>query len=302
MLKKLLAMLGKGSAKVDLMLEQESFALGEELTGKIHVHGGAVKQTINKIVVHLHVNVKNDGSMYTKSVCRFEVAESFKIHPEEERTFPLRLRLPKSLLLSASAVTYHVVTRLDIKYGRDYSDRDVVNIQPPKRLQNIFDAWKKLGFIETTDSRSFDGYLQEFEFSPTSLFHHQLEEIEFNAIIKEDGILLLLELDLHSFLGEEEISRECWIENSIIDHMEELVRYLREFIRETIQHSSRFVGEKKHLQKNYYQLPGAIGAVAIGWIVSEEIEEGVEKIGDQLEETLEDDEDEEDSFFAEHKD
>lgn len=298
MFKKMLAKFGKGAAKVDLVLNQESFALGEELAGQIFVRGGTVKQEINKITIDLKMDVRSDDHTYTKLIHRFEITDSFEIQPEEEKMFPMQFQLPYNLLLSARSVTYYFVTQLDIKSGKDHADHDVVIIHPHTHLQNLLFAFEQLGFVETADSRTFDGYLQEFEYAPTSLFHDQLEEIEFNVIIKEDGIMLLLELDCYSLLGEKEISRECWIENALLDDVEALAHFLREFIEETIQQSSFYVGEKKHLQKNYYQLAGAVGAVAVGLIVGKVFEEVADEIGDQLEDMLDEEEEEEDSFFG----
>lgn len=286
----MLAMFGKGSAQVYLRLDQDSYAIGDEITGQVVVQGGTVEQKINKIVVEFFLNVVNDGRVYTKQIHRFAVADSFSMQPGEEKTFPLKYQIPLKMLLSSSKASYHFITKLDIQSGKDDSHREVVSILANKPLQNLFAALEQLGFEETAESRSFDGYLQEFAFAPTSDFRDKLEELEFNIIIKEEGLLLLCELDCYAFLGEKEISRKCWIENVLLDDVEALAKHLRQFIEETLQQYSSHIGDKRYLQHHHYQLAGAVGAIAYGLIA-------LELFDDDLIDDFEDESEESEDFF-----
>jgi len=296
MFKKMLARFGQGSTKVQLQLDQDAFVMGDDLTGQVVVHGGKVKQNINRVTVDFYLQLFHEGHHYQKLIHRFDVADSFSIQPDEEKIFPLQYQLPYQLLLSSETVTYHLIAHLDIQGGKDHSHQKTVLIQPHAPLQNVFAAFTQLGFEEKTSSRSFDGYLQEFAFAPTTLFQDKLEEIELNIVIKEDGLLLLMEFDCYSFLGEKEISRECWVEKTLLDDVEALANHLRQFIEETLQQHATYVGEKRYLQEKHYQLPGAIGAIAFGLIALELFDELVDDLEDELEEMMDEDDDAVDFF------
>lgn len=295
MFKKLLAKFGKGAAKIDLVLDQDHYALGDEIHGQIRVHGGKIKQSINKIKVDLNMVLQVGEHSYTQLIHHYEVQESFEIRPSEEKTFSFHFQVPYNLLISGNAVHYYFRTHLDIDSGKDSSDQDHLVILPHKRMQNIFTALQNLGFVETKSSRNYDGYFQEFEFAPTDLFKSELEEIEFNIISEEEGILLLLELDCYSFLGEKETSLELWLENQLLEDVEALTAHLQQTIEKVIQDPSSYHGEKKQFQKKYYLAAGAVGGVAVGLVAAEVLDE----VKDFVEDIIEDDDDDEDGIFDE---
>lgn len=305
MFKNLLAKFGKGAAKIDLILDQEDYALGDEIQGEIKVYGGTIKQTINKIEVDLNMDIYVGENVYTQLIHRFEIKESFDIKPDEEKSFPFQFQIPYNLLISGNAVSYYFITHLDIDSGKDSSDRDRLIIHPHSQMQNIFTAFNHLGFVEGDSSRSYDGYFQEFDFVPTTQFKGEIEEIEFNVISKDDGILLLLEVDCYSFLGEREISQELWLENELLDDVDSLSSYLQETIEKMVHEPSLYHGEKEQFQKKYYLSAGAVGGIAVGLIAAEVFKEAIDEVGDFIEDIIEDDDDEEeeeDSFFFDDED
>ncbi|TCP68337.1 sporulation protein [Baia soyae] len=240
MFKNLLAKFGHGSAKVDLVLDKQSFTLGEAVSGSLMIQGGEVEQKINRIDIDFVVGIRKDSHEYKQVIQTFPFHHTFHIQPSERRTFPFSYTMPNNLLVSGTSVAYFFKTRLDIADGVDSSDRDFVHIDPPVRLQQVIHAFQQLGFHEKYDSRSFDGYMQEFAFAPTNYFRDKVQEVEFKAAIEEGGIRLLLEVDLYSFFGEREIKREIWLTNEMLNQTSDLVQYLNQVITEIVNDPSMY--------------------------------------------------------------
>ncbi|MBA4493928.1 sporulation protein [Paenactinomyces guangxiensis] len=294
--KKFMAKLGKGAAQVDLVLDNQEYMLGEQVNGELIIQGGTIEQDINKIDVDFLMNVRVGEHEHTALIHRFQFHDSFKIQPSERKTFPFSYDLPQNLLLSGYSVSYYFITHLDIAGGVDSTDRDHIHVTPPQRFQNILTALGQLGFREKYGSRSFDGHMQEFEFTPTSFLKDEVQEVEFVAAIEEEGIRLLLEVDLYSFTGEKEVKREVWLENQILDDPDQLVAYLQQILADTVQNPSVYYYDKKHFYHKISGLSGAIGAFAVGLIAAEIFEEALEEIFED-EETDEESPDEDEGFL-----
>ncbi|SDZ14114.1 sporulation protein [Thermoactinomyces sp. DSM 45892] len=296
MFKNLLAKFGHGSAKVDLVLDKQSFTLGESVSGSLMIQGGEVEQKINRIDIDFVVSIRKDGHEYKQVIQTFPFHHTFHIQPAERRTFPFSYTMPNNLLVSGTSVAYFFKTRLDIADGVDSSDRDFVHIDPPARLQQVIHAFQQLGFHEKYDSRSFDGYMQEFEFAPTNYFRDKVQEVEFKAAIEEGGVRLLLEVDLYSFFGEREIKREIWLTNEMLNQTSELVQYLNQVITEIVNDPSMYSqgysgyfqhGQHGHRNHRYSHghhrshssggmgktAMGAIGGFAAGMLAAEVMDE-----------------------------
>ncbi|WP_168188665.1 sporulation protein [Thermoflavimicrobium daqui] len=302
MFKSFLAKLGHGGAKVDFVLDKSDYALGDSLRGELIVQGGTVEQQINRIDIELVMSIYHKDHYYTQTVGKIPFHTPFKIQPEERKSIPVSYVFPMNLLLSSSSISYYFVSHLDIAGAVDSSDKDFVQVLPPLRLQNALIAFEQIGFYEKHDSRSFNGYLQEFELKPTGMFKDQIEEVEFVVSLEETGIRLLLEVDLYSFFGEKEIRREIWLDNPLCDDPTQLATHLQEILTEMIQnpqsyvfHSAATQGIHKHT--GFGIAAGAVGGVAAGLIAAEVIDE----IGDALEDVFEGDEEEQnfaaDDFF-----
>lgn len=298
MFKKMLAKFGKDSATINLVLDQHEYQLGELITGQIIVKGGSSQQSIRKIEILLNLGLHLKEHDYTQLLQQIVYDEPFKLEPAQEKLFPFSYDVPISLFISGNHITYDLISHLDIVGGVDSSDRDHIVILPPTRLKNIFTALELLGFHEKYDSRSTDGHFQEFEFAPTHLFHDQVEEIEFNVVMEEQGIRLLLEIDLYTLFGEREVRQELFFNHDLLHDVEKLAAYLQQIIAEMIQNPSDYYVDKKHFQKKYST--GAIGGVVAGLIGAELLMEAVDETGDLIEDSLEDDEeDQEDEDFLE---
>ncbi|MBN2909037.1 sporulation protein [Polycladomyces sp. WAk] len=266
MLKNLMARLGHGAAKVDLVLNRNQFALGEFVEGTLVIQGGTVQQSINKIDVRLMVIVRSHESEATHLVTSIPFHQSFTIHPGERKEFPFQYQLPNDLLLSGNYVTYFFQTELDIAGGVDQTDRDYIEILPPQSLQQILLALEQLGFREKHDSRMFNGYVQEFAFFPTSYLNGQVQELEFAATLLPEGVRLQLELDLYSHGREQEVKREVFIYNDQLQSVSELTSFIQEILDEMVQHPHSAYHMEHHY--GYHEHHGSGMGEAIGGFIA----------------------------------
>ncbi len=289
MFKKFMAKLGMGGAKVDLVLDQSDFTLGDEVRGQLVIQGGNVEQKVNQIDIQLYLSIYKDGQEYTKMIESIPIIGAFTIEANERKVLPFTYVLPNNLLLSTSQISYYFVTHLDIAGAVDHKDRDYIAIHPTRELQNILDAFGQLGFIEKHDSREFNGYVQEFELAPTSLFRGTVEEVEFVVGLESNGIRLFLEVDLYSFTGEKEIFREVWLDQSMLQDVDQLRNYFEQILNEIVQDPRSYFYLQPYGGKAKYAAlaAGALGGIAVGLIAAEVIDE----IGDFLEDDDDDDDD-----------
>ncbi|MBA4494001.1 sporulation protein [Paenactinomyces guangxiensis] len=300
MFKKFMAQLGKGAAQVDLVLDKEEYTLGEQVNGELLIQGGTVEQDINKIDIDLFMSAHVGEQEHSVLIHRFEFHDSFKIQPSERKTLPFSYQLPKNLLLSGYSVSYYFITHLDIAAGVDSTDRDPIIVIPPGRFQNVLTALGQLGFREKYGSRSFDGHLQEFEFTPTSFLKDEVKEVEFVAALEDEGIHLLLEVDLASPAGEKEVKREVWLENQLLDDPDQLLAHIRQILTEAVQNPGICFYDKKRFYHKMSGLTGAIGAFAAGLIAAEVFEEALEEVfedGGSDQELFDFEEEEDGGFF-----
>lgn len=274
MFKKFLAKLGKGSAQVDLVLKNNQFQSGDLIEGELIVQGGTVEQEINKIEVDLYLYVRVKTQEYTYKILSIPFLQPFKIQPSERKSLPVQAHLPDNLPLSSYTVHYFFVTNLDIAGGVDSSDRDYIEVVPPHRLNQLLAAFDQLGFREKQDSRSFNGYTQEFEFFPTTFLHGRVEEVEFVVAFEPDQLRLLVEVDKYSFFGEKEIKREITISNDLLNDLPALTNYLQQVLQEIVENPDAFsypysmygTGHSHHYHHahRHSNFAGALGGFAAG--------------------------------------
>lgn len=293
MFKNLMARFGKGAAKVDLVLDQNQYRLGETVKGKVIINGGEVEQKINKIDVKLMLNVLHEGITYSHQVISIPVSGSFNIQPKEVIEYPFECELPYDWLVSSHNVSYHFETDLDIAGGVDHHDHDPLEVLCPMPLQQVIDALGEIGFQEKYDSREFDGQKQEFEFKPTS-FLSEADELEFLAIVHPDSVHLLLELEFKHFGQEVERKREVTISEDLLSSPEELTDYLRQVLSEMASGEYSYSSNTSSSSFSF-KGSGVIGSFFAGAIAGLVISE----IVDELEDVFEDDEDDGDDggFF-----
>jgi len=241
MWKKFLSKLGIGAAKVDLVLHRPHVRLGETLEGEFLLEGGSVAQQIRKLDVLLQLDVHAEGKGYRRKAAVIPVASSFTIQPGERKVLPFSYTLPLHLPISCSAVRYTFVTRLDIADGVDAYDQDAIHILPPMPLEQVFSALATLGFREKATSGSITPHGQEFSFFPTSEFQGIVQEVEFFALVEEEGVRLYMEVDVrYGFGGEREMKRELLITYEQLRDSAMAAHLLREAIEEAVQAAGAF--------------------------------------------------------------
>lgn len=293
MLKKMMAKIGIGSAKVDLVLHKNEYELGDNIEGKFIVQGGKVAQFINKIDVDFMLSVRTRKQEYTTVFAKIHVSDSFTIEASERRELSFSYKLPKDCLISSQYVKYYFVTNLDIASGVDHRDHDSIQITPPQRLHHLLVAFEQLGFHEKHDSRSFDGYSQQFKFTPTSFLRGEVEEVEYIVALEEAGINMLLEVDLYTFDRKEyEMKKEIFISNDILDDVSRLVDFLQRELSDMLENPQAYLFQRdissyKQGKHRHSGFAGALGGFAVGLLGGMVIGEIMdEMMGDMFEGAL----------------
>jgi sporulation-control protein len=261
------AKMGYGSAKIDLVLEDNQVVLGEPMKGKFILQGGSVKQEINSLSVDLVITLNIKGREYKKSVTTIPVSGPFTITENESRELPFEYEIPNDLPISCSQVYYELITHLDIEGGVDSKDADRLAIKAPDSFLKLFTALGSLGFRERATSGKFNGYSQEFEFFPTDFLRDQVSEIEFVAAIEDDGIRLLFEVDCKNGYREIEAKDEIFISNEILQDSDKLTAFFKNKILQMTESPHSFQ-RPEHFHRHSYGsksgLSGAMGGLAAG--------------------------------------
>ncbi|MBA4601778.1 sporulation protein [Thermoactinomyces sp. AMNI-1] len=264
MFKTLLAKMGKGGAQIDLVLEQDHVRLGDPVKGKLVIRGGIIEQKIKKIDIDLMIHIRIGQRVYSHSIAQFPFHSPFLVHPSEVVTFPFSYQLPSNLLVSGYTVSYQFITHLDIVAGTNYTDTDPMIITPPHYFQQLLNALEQLGFHEKYGSRSYDGMMQSFEFTPTSFLKKEVKEMEFVAAIGNDTISLFLQL-FHLASPKLVSCREISLKRELLNRPDQLKAFLLNALEEMVENPEQYQESKDSFYNKYTSTPGAIGAFAGEW-------------------------------------
>ncbi|WP_186575852.1 sporulation protein [Aquibacillus kalidii] len=203
MLKKWLASVGIGSAKVDTQLDSERLIPGESVKGKVLIEGGKAEQQIDRINLFIMTEAlreRDDKKYYQKvELGRFSLSESFTILEGEKKELDFEFTLPIQTPPTLGRTKVWIQTGLDIPSALDPKDRDYIEVSPHAYVDTILGAITNiLGFqlrqVEMEYSNRY-GYLQEFEFTPSREFRSDLDELEVFFFVKEESVELLLQVD-----------------------------------------------------------------------------------------------------------
>lgn len=126
LLRKYMALLGVGSAKIDLLLEKEVYRSGEVVHGYFSIEGGSIEQKLKRIDCDLVLTDKDEETetvIDTKSI-----STSMEIHSEELYKHPFEFQLPESMIPSTDKVFYRFQTKLIFDEGVTSLDQDMINI------------------------------------------------------------------------------------------------------------------------------------------------------------------------------
>ena len=249
MLKKLLASVGIGKAKVDTILLDDRLKAGEEFNVEIVILGGEVEQELNGIELAVMASAKTEADMgdneieYNKSVVLQQWYHSLNltIQPGEtikqRATLRLHPEIPATNLFNHSVGKVWLQTGLDIKNGLDGSDKDPLNILPSDTQLAVLDVVQNSGYqlfkadIESGRVRApnFESHLpcyQEYEFKPESRSLFGARELEVTFVDNGSETGVLIEVD-RAFLGDGyrsvSIPNTCTTPDSVRPYIERLL-------------------------------------------------------------------------------
>lgn len=224
MLKKLLASVGIGKAKVDAILLSEQLTAGESFDIEVVITGGDVAQELNGIELAIMAQAKAESNVgdeevkYNKSVVlqhwhqRLDVV----IQPGETLnhyfTLDLHPETPATQLFGQHISKVWLQTGLDIKSGLDGSDKDSLAIVPSATQLAVLDVISQSGYslfkvdIEAGGVRGdgFQSHLpcyQEYEFKPESRSFFGTKELEVTFVDNGEETGVLIEVD-RAFVGD----------------------------------------------------------------------------------------------------
>lgn len=254
MFKKLIASMGAGAAKVDLMVNQTEYHLGETVTGSFHIVGGDVPQTINRISVGFYCEYRTNGEVKVNKVADIHCSNSFEIHSGEIKTIPFNYKIPYTLPITSSSVHFYFDTVLDIAKGVDDTDKDYITLHPTEQMSAVFSAIQTLGFQMKHSSGEIKNSGQEFEFAPiTGEYYRKVEEIEIYFNYTDSGISLYLEVD-KNFSFNKERQNIFTIPYEVLSNVEETASMIKEQLDYLLAYSGNHIqypGSDHHYNQQY---------------------------------------------------
>ncbi|WP_066015201.1 sporulation protein [Endozoicomonas atrinae] len=240
LLKKAMASLSIGAAKVDAVLEQPELIPGKRVDFTIRVKGGVAEQQIDNIYLNICCQYfeelekrkgGDEGTLTEKvkqtfSLSQWSLPETFMIAPDEERIFNASFILPYNTPITLGEGKVWLETGLDIQFAIDPSDTDLLVVRPDALMAGLFDGLTQAGLqLRQAECEAASGFelpfVQEFEFIPVSgQFLGRWRELEIVAWRDEQQLKLWFEVDrqqrglkgmLSGLLGRGELKRHLEI-------------------------------------------------------------------------------------------
>lgn len=248
-MKRMLSSVGIGSAKVDTVLERDSYAPGDNIVAEVRISGGKVEQNIDEIYFSVHCNyeAESEDSTVTRVAVldKFRLGESLVVRPGEKQVIPLNFELPIDTPITVGRTKVWVQTGMDIKMAVDPGDRDYIKVTPGHLTGALYDALHDLGF-ELYDAEceaishnrwGRQPFIQELEFKAVSgPFRGRLDELEVVCFPERDQVEVLLEIDrkargLGGFISEMLDTDETKVRFTLVEQdIPNLTHYLQELI------------------------------------------------------------------------
>lgn len=218
LIKRMLSSVGIGAAKVDTILETDTFAPGDSVEAVVKIIGGRTEQQIDGLYFSINSTYKaevevddgegEEGEMDVTKIAvldKFKLSDAFVIGPGEEKEIPLSFQLPLDTPLTLGKTKVWIKTGLDIKKAIDPGDKDYIKVVPGNLAGPLFDALNGLGFqLVNADCEAVSSgfwkrsrpFVQEFEFKPFGgPFQGKLDELEIVFFPGEDAMEVLMEID-----------------------------------------------------------------------------------------------------------
>src|SRR6476620_3683358 len=121
-----MALLGVGSAKIDLILQNEVYKPGEVVHGHFCIEGGNIEQKLKRVDCDLVLTDKTAD--IEKVIDTKSVVTSMQIHSEELYELSFVFELPGSLVPSTDKISYRFQTKLIFDEGVTSLDQDMIKI------------------------------------------------------------------------------------------------------------------------------------------------------------------------------
>jgi sporulation-control protein len=200
-MKKVLATVGIGNATVDTVLPSETVRPGETVDAEIQVDGGSAPQEVRHIDLEFETYYQTDDGRMEGTVDTVRLSDGFTVEPDESRTIPTEIEIPRGTPLTMGGVDVWLETELDVA-GVDPEDKDYLDVQPTERMQAVFDAAESLGLsLRTAKNEEVAGwghnrFSQEFEFRPSGgPFAGDLDELELVFDPAPERLTVAVEVD-----------------------------------------------------------------------------------------------------------
>ncbi|MFC7371608.1 sporulation protein [Fictibacillus iocasae] len=205
---RMLASVGIGAAKVDTVLDKDTYSPGENVTGTVKIYGGKVEQEIDHITLFVmteyYREVDDNKVRETTALAKYTAASKIKVAANENKDIPFSFALPAETPYTIGQTPVWIKTGLDIQMAVDPTDNDFIKVLPDASASAVFSAVEHIGFklrkanceLAPRFLRSSVPFIQEFEFVPMSgAFYRKLDELEVIMLRQGTGIELLLEID-----------------------------------------------------------------------------------------------------------
>ncbi|WP_207458403.1 sporulation protein [Azospirillum sp. SYSU D00513] len=224
----LLAAIGIGGASVETVLDRDSVEVGQALDGRITMTGGSVEQAVDDVRLELLTRVEhevNDQRQHrTHVIASWSLGRKLMLQPGQSVGEAFSIDVPYHTPLHVPGAPVHVWLRtsLSIPMAVDATDEDAVHVHPDRAMASVFDAMEMLGFrLAKSDVEhrprwhGGHGYVQEFEFRPSTRRNLRFDEIEIVFEQRAHGLDLLIQVDRSArgfggFLLEATGADESW--------------------------------------------------------------------------------------------
>lgn len=208
MFKRMLANVGIGAARVDLMLREEAVIAGNAINGIVCIRGGRVDQRVEDVYAYVktrYLKAVNHSWMYVDAtIAAIPIADKFTVEAEQTYEFPVSFRLPPYTPVTMGGTQVWIRTGMEINDGIDPKDEDYLQVMPHPYTAVVLEAAERLGFRLRDASCEYAPYhgisqglpfVQKFEFLPSPEHRDRLDELQIVCYPDDDGIGLLLQID-----------------------------------------------------------------------------------------------------------
>ncbi|MHA0040816.1 sporulation protein [Deinococcus sp. PEB2-63] len=195
-LKKMMAAIGVGGARVDAQVHTPAVRIGDSVTGVLVVQGGNLDQRIERVNLGLATRYKSDDSYVSHQLSKFQVIPTFDLRAGERREFPFSIPVEPGTPLSLPGTQLWLATDMDIAGAVDPGDQDHLQILPSREMEVLFQGAQRLGFqLSGSEIEYHHGRIvQEISFRPPH-GQYRIAEIEMMLFPQAGGLDIVLEVD-----------------------------------------------------------------------------------------------------------